>query len=335
MKIIFDMAGSDNGPEILSRGIIAAMNREKDLQPVLAGDRNILQPILDKLNSEKIKTDMSRIEILDAKEVITNNESPTTAIKQKKNSSLTVAFNALKERDDIHGMVSAGASGAVLSGGVLLLGRLDGVIRPALSPVMPTMDGGKVCVVDCGANMDCKPEYLIQFAQMGTAYMKAAFSLDKPRVGLVSVGVEDKKGNELTKEVFLRLKETNLNFLGNMETRDALSGQFDVLVCDGFVGNVLIKSIEGTAGMVVKLLKKNIMSSACSKFGALFMKKAFKNLKSSMDYQGGGGALLLGVKKVLVKAHGSSNALSAEASILQAYAMAKAKLPEKISGCIN
>ncbi|MCL2675467.1 MAG: phosphate acyltransferase PlsX [Firmicutes bacterium] len=329
MKIIFDMFGSDNGPEVLAQGIFAAMRREKGLEPVLAGDKEILSPILDKFEWDKQDVARARVEILDAKTVIANEDSPTMALKQKKDSSLVVAINALKERDDIHGMVSAGATGAVLSGGVLLLGRLEGVLRPALAPILPTADGRGVCVVDAGANMDCRPEYLVQFAKMGAAYMGSR-GMESPRIGLLSVGVEDKKGNELTKEVFSLLKESGLNFLGNMEARDALSGKFDVLVCDGFVGNVLIKSVEGTAGLVVKMLKQSIMSSSSAKFGALFMKKAFERLRGGMDYHAGGGAPLLGVKKVLVKAHGSSNAVSAEAALLQAYNMIAARLPEKI-----
>ena len=211
------------------------------------------------------------------------------------------------------------------------MGRLKGVGRPALAPLLPTKTGGNVCLIDCGANVDCRPEFLTQFALMGSCYMKAMFDMENPRVGLVSVGVEDKKGNELTKEVFKRLKELPINFVGNMEARDALTGEYDVLVADGFVGNVLLKSVEGTASMVMSMLKKAVMSSTSAKIGALFMKKAFKQLKHDMDYNTRGGAPFLGVEKVVVKAHGGSNDVAVKAAVLQTAKMADKKLIENIS----
>lgn len=325
MKIVLDMFGSDNGPEEITKGLVSAMKKQPDLFVVVSGDADIIIPALKMHNAQ-----LDRIEILDAKEVITNDDTPTVAIRQKKNSSLVVATDALTKRDDILGMVSFGSTGAVLSCGALKLGRIEGIQRPALAPILPTIDNGNVCLIDCGANVDCEPEYLVQFAHMGSAYMQSVFGIENPRVALVSVGVEDKKGNKLTKEVFDRLKNSELNFVGNMEARDALSGKYDVLVCDGFIGNVLLKSIEGTALTLMKMIKQGIMSSKTAKLGAIFMKKMFGELKNTMDYQSKGGAPLLGVKKVLIKGHGAANAKAIETALLQAYTMAKSGLVEKI-----
>ena len=259
-----------------------------------------------------------------------NDDVPTFAVKQKKESSLVKALVALKERDDIDGLVSAGSTGAVLTGGVLRIGRISGIMRPALAPILPTVNGRDVCLIDCGANVDCRPEFLAHFALMGSAYMQTVHKIQSPRVALVSNGVEDKKGNEQTRAAFNLIKNLPINFVGNMEAREALSGEYDVLVCDGFVGNVLLKSVEGTAGMVMKCLKKQIMSSTSAKIGTVFMKKAFKNLKHDMDYNAKGGAPLLGIEKVIVKSHGSANDVSIRASVLQAYYMAKRELSNNI-----
>ncbi len=318
MKIVVDIFGADHAPAETVKGAALALMRDETLHLVLTGDQKAIEAEL-----ARCECDRSRIEIVDAPEVITCDESPTAAIRVKKNSSLVVACELLKTRGDIAAMVSAGSTGAVLSGAIFKVGRLKGVLRPALAPVLPTLKGSDVCLVDCGANVDCKPEYLVQFALMGVSYMRAVYGIVNPRVALVSVGTEDEKGNELTKEVFKRLKSLDINFVGNMEARDALSGDYDVLVADGFVGNVLLKSAEGTAKMVMKLLKNGIMSSTMSKVGALFMKKTFNRLKDEMDYNKKGGAPLLGIEKVVVKAHGSSNAESFAVAILQAAKMAE------------
>lgn len=325
MKIAVDIFGGDNSPGALVKGSLDAMSELKDLEVIMVGDSDKIKAELD-----KYKHDSSRIEIFDAKDVITNDDVPTMAIKTKKESSLVKALEILDSHDDVCGLVSAGSTGAVLTGGIFKVKRLEGINRPALAPVLPTKTGGNVCLIDCGANVDCRPEFLTQFALMGSCYMKAVFGIENPRVGLVSVGVEDKKGNELTKEVFKALKEMPINFVGNMEARDALSGNYDVLVCDGFVGNVLLKTAEGTAGMVMSMLKKAIMSSAFAKFGSLFMKKAFGKLKVDMDYNTKGGAPFLGVRKVIVKAHGGSNDVAVKAAVLQTVKMAQNNLIDNI-----
>lgn len=329
IKIVVDTFGADRGIEPMVKGSVDALALNKDLQIVLVGDEEAVKSELSKYNY-----DFKRIVTVDAKEQITNDESPTVAIRAKKDSSLVRALEMTKSDPEVVGMVSAGSTGAVLSGGIFKIGRIRGILRPALCPLLPTMTGGRVCIVDCGANVDCKPEYLVQFALMGSNYMKAVCGTENPRVALVSVGAEDKKGNELTHEVFARLKEQPINFVGNMEARYALSGDYDVLVCDGFVGNVLLKSIEGTASMVTKMLKKEILASFSAKIGAVFMKKALGNLKTSMDYHAFGGAAFLGIEKILIKSHGSSNAKSITASIEQVLKMNELKLIETIKSSL-
>lgn len=328
MKIVVDIGACDNPSEVV-RGCALALQDDKTLELILSGNEDEINKTLSLYNLER-----NRLEIVDAKDVITNFDIPTVAIRHKVESSLVKAFEALR-RDDVVGLISAGSTGAVLSGSVLRLGRIKGIHRPALAPILPTMNGKEVCLIDSGANVDCRPEFLTEFALMGVSYMKAVFGYDNPRVALVSNGVEDKKGNELVKETFLRLKELPINFIGNMEARDALSGDYDVLVCDGFVGNVLLKSIEGTASMVMKTLKSAIMSDGLSKFGALFMKKAFNNVKKNMNYQKKGGAPLLGVEKIIVKAHGASNSEAIKVAISQVKKMHEGNLITNIKNGLS
>ncbi|MCH5163677.1 MAG: phosphate acyltransferase PlsX [Clostridiales bacterium] len=328
MKIVVDTAACDN-PEEVIRGCALSLQNDKKADLILTGDEEQINKVLSLYN-----IDRNRLEIIDAKEVITNEDVPTVAIRRKSDSSLVKAYEALK-RDDVIGMVSAGSTGAVLSGSILKLGRIRGIHRPALAPILPTVNGKEVCLIDCGANVDCRPEFLVEFALMGVSYMKSVYGIESPRVGLVSNGVEDKKGNELTKEVFARLKQLPINFVGNMEAREALSGDYDVLVCDGFVGNVLLKSVEGTARMVMKILKSAIMEDGLAKFGSLFMKKAFGKVKSKMDYQQNGGAPLLGIEKIVVKSHGASNSDAIQASIKQVEKMYEGKLIENIKAGLS
>lgn len=325
MKIVVDAFGSDRGESVMAEGSVLAVNADKSLTVIIVGDCDVINPELEKYSYDK-----DRIQVVDAKGKISNNDVPTLAIRQKKDSSLVKALEITKEDPEVGGMVSSGSTGAVLTGAFLKIGRIKGILRPALCPLLPTLiEDKKVALVDCGANMDCRPEHLEQFALMGVSYMKTMGTED-PKVGLVSVGDEDKKGNELTHEVFTRLKNQPINFVGNMEARYALSGNYDVLVCDGFVGNVMLKSIEGTAGMVMKMMKKAIYGSFWAKIGGLFMKKQLGQLKSSMDYHENGGAVFLGVKKVMVKGHGSSTAVSVKNSILQAKTLAEKNLVANI-----
>lgn len=258
------------------------------------------------------------------------------AIKTKKESSLVKAFEALN-RDDADGFVSAGSTGAVLVGAFMKVGRIKGVSRPALAPVLPTLKGNGVVLCDCGANVDCKPVNLQHFAIMASAYAEGMLGVKNARVGLLNNGAEAHKGNELTQEAYKLLSETRgINFVGNCEARDILSGDYDVVVCDGFNGNIALKSAEGTANTMLKLIKDGVYSGGLkSKLGALMLKSVFKNVKKKMDYNAHGGACFLGVNKIVVKSHGASKSKSITASILQAKSLAEAKVCDKIKSGIT
>ena len=314
IKIVVDAMGGDNAPDEIVKGAVAALEREKDLKVVLTGDREKVGQTLAGLTYDK-----ARLEVVHCSEVITNDDVPTLAIRQKKDSSLVVALKMLKDDDETQGFVSAGSTGAVLTGALLRVGRIRGISRPAVCPALPTATGGKVLLIDAGANAECKPVNLCHFALMGTAYARAS-GIKEPRVGLVTNGTEDHKGDPLHQEAHELLKTLpGINFVGNVEGRDIMAGDIDVAVCDGFSGNIALKTTEGTAAAVMKIIKNSIMQSFFAKLGyALFMKKAFKNIKEKMDYHKYGGAVLLGIEKVVVKSHGSSNADSICASVLQA-----------------
>ena len=326
IKIVIDAFGGDNAPSEIVKGAILAVNKNDDVHIVLAGDE---EKILTLLETETYNKE--QISILDAKDVISNNESPTEAIRLKKDSSLVKALDLCKEDESVAGIISAGSTGAVLTGAFMKLGRIKGIFRPALCPILPTVTGGQVSICDCGANMDCKPEYLEQFAVMGSAYLNL-FGKKKPRVALLNVGTEDHKGDTRSKETFALLKENkHINFVGNMEARDLLTGEYDLVVTDGFAGNVLLKSAEGAIKGLLKVMKTEIKSHFASKIGALFMRKTFKNIKKKFNYSEQGGAVLLGCKKLVVKAHGSSKSASICECVNQMYNMAKGKLIDKIS----
>lgn len=327
MKIVIDAFGGDYSPEEIVKGAITSVNLIPDVEIILTGDKEKIEEIL---KTENYSGD--RIEIVHAPDVISNNESPTMAIRRKTESSLVKALTLLKERDDIIGMISAGSTGAVLSGGLFIVGRMQGVKRPALSPFLPTVTGGKTLLIDCGANVDCKPEYLQQFAIMGSIYVKAMLGIENPRVGLISNGVEEHKGNEQIHQTFELLKNTkDINFVGNMEAREMLSGDFDVLVADGFTGNVAMKSAEGTINAFMKMLKQEIGESGLKgKLGALMLKKVFKRMKARMNYTDVGGSPFLGLNKILIKSHGSSKARTIYSCVLQVLDIYKSNYIEKM-----
>jgi len=326
LKVVLDVMGADKGITEIIKGVNEALNLDAELGVVLCGDKDALSPVLAEL-----KTDSSRIEIIDAKEVITNDDSPTTSFRTKTDSSVVKGLNALKTRDDLCGFISAGSTGAVLTAATFIIGRIKGIYRPTLAAQLPTADGKIVSIVDCGANVDSKVEYLPQYAMMGSIYMNSVYGVESPRVGLVSVGTEDSKGNELTKAVFPLLQAMPINFAGNMEARDTLSGQYEVLVCDGFVGNILLKSTEGTAKMMSGQVKAAVKSRIWSKLAyVLFMRGAFKKLKKTMDYHAMGGAPLLGLEKIVIKCHGSANSVAIKTALLQTLKMTRGGLVEKI-----
>lgn len=330
MKIVLDAFGGDHCPDSIIDGIVLANKEFNDIEYIVTGDKNIITEYIKSKNY-----DLKNVEIVDAKEVITCHDTPTVAIKTKQDSSLVKAAEILKSNDDVKALISTGSTGAVLACGFLKIGRIKGVSRPALCPILPTKKGTNVMLIDCGANADCKSINLCHFAIMGSLYYKEMFGVKEPRVALVNIGTEDEKGNELAKQTFPLLKNLPINFVGNIETRDALSGDYDVLVCDGFTGNVLLKGIEGAVNLVLSELKCALKSSLTSKIGALFAKKAFKRLKNKLDYNKYGGSPFIGCKKTIIKSHGSSKAETICATIRQAYKYEQAKINEKINETIQ
>lgn len=328
MKVVVDAFGGDNAPLEIIEGVILALNKHKNLEVVLCGDREKIEEILNGRNE--------RIEIVDAKEVISNSEHPTEAIRQKKDSSLVKAYDVLKERDDVVGLVSAGSTGAVLAGAIMKIGRIKGISRPALAPILPTKKDSDVIIVDSGANIDCKPINLVHFALMGSAYYSIVYQKESPRVALLNVGEEDEKGNELTKETFPLLQKAPINFIGNKEGRDYMSGDVDVMVTDGFAGNALLKGTEGAVAAVLSILKQSIKRRFWSKIGAIFMKKTFSDVKNRVDILSKhGGSPLLGCKKLVVKNHGSCKRQNICSSIEQTMLLHENHLIEKIEEAIN
>ncbi|MBR2391466.1 MAG: phosphate acyltransferase PlsX [Clostridia bacterium] len=327
MKIVIDVFGADYSPDEIVKGAITSLNMVKDLELILTGDKAKIEAVLTEYGYSG-----ERLEIVDAPEVISCDESPTMAIRRKKDSSLVAALDILKNREDVIGMISAGSTGAVLAGGLFVVGRIDGVKRPALSPFMPTVNGGKVLLIDCGANVDCKPEYLQQFAIMGSIYVREMLGIEHPRVGLISNGVEDHKGNEQIHQTFELLKNTKeINFKGNMEAREMFSGEYDVLVCDGFTGNVAMKAAEGTLNTFMSVMKQEVKAGSLkTKIGALLMKKVFKNLKKRLNYTEVGGSPFLGINKILVKSHGSSKAKTIYSCVLQVIDIHNSNYIEKM-----
>lgn len=327
MKIVIDCYGADYSPDELVKGAITSVNLINDLEIILTGKQDEIQRVIDEIGYKGDK-----LTIIDSPDVIDCNESPTMAIRRKTASSLVTALNTLKNDPEVIGMISAGSTGAVLAGGLFTIGRMEGVKRPALAPFLPTVNGGHALLIDCGANVDCKPEYLKQFAIMGSIYVKAMLGIENPRVGLISNGVEDHKGNEQIHQTFELLKNTpEINFVGNMEARECFSGDYDVLVADGFTGNVALKTAEGTINTFMSILKQEIKGGGLrAKIGYLFLKKAFKNIKKRLNYTDVGGSPFLGIEKILVKSHGSSKAKTIYACVRQVIDIHNSNYIEKM-----
>ena len=326
IKIIIDCFGGDHSPEANVDGALAAMAKMPDLHLILTGDETTLQNYL------KGKTyDASRLEIVHAPEVIGCDERPIDVIRLKKESSMIKAVRLLRDQDDINAMVSTGSTGALVAAALTRIGRVKGVIRPAFCPILPTMDGGIIGICDSGANVEVTPAHLRQFAIMASLYLENVYDVTRPRTALLNVGKEAEKGDTIRQETYKLLQETpSVNFVGNMESRDFLSGNYDLVVADGFSGNVLVKSTEGTALELLKKLKKDIYSRPIYKLGALLMKRMFQEEKEFMNYQNYGGSVLLGTQKVVVKGHGSSRAVAVEKCIEQAWRMETSRLAAKI-----
>lgn len=331
IKIVVDCFGGDHSPDANIDGSLAALDKYPDLHVILTGDAVLLK---ERLATRKY--DATRLEIVDAPEVIGCDEKPTDAIRLKRNSSMIKAIRLLRDEDDIAGMVSTGSTGALVAGALTRLGVLEGVIRPAFCPLLPTMKGGIVGICDSGANLDITAAYLKQYAIMSSLYLENVYGVKTPSIALLNVGLEAEKGDSLRQEAYTALSELPcINFVGNMESRDLLSGKYDVVVCDGFSGNVLVKTTEGTAIELLMKVKESIFSRTAYKIGALFQKKMFKDLKEMMNYQNYGGSVLLGARKVVVKGHGSSKAVAVEKCIEQAYRMEASALSAKIEEALD
>lgn len=315
-KILVDAMGGDNAPAAIVEGSVQALNADKDLYLVLTGRQNEIEAEL-----AKYKYDKTRLEIVDCPDVIGMNDIPTEAIKRKQ-SSLIAAYWLLKKEDDICALVTAGSTGATIVGGQLILGRIRGIKRPALCPAIPNSRGSFTLLCDCGANAECKPVMLCQFALLASAYAEVGFGIKNPKVGLLSNGTEEHKGDPLHQQTYKYLSEMQgISFMGNIEGRDIMTSECDVAVSDGFSGNIALKSMEGCGKLVLGVMKKEFSATLSSKIGYLFMRKAIKRMRGQLDFDKYGGALLLGLKKVVVKSHGSSKPKTIAASIANAAAI--------------
>lgn len=321
IKIIVDAMGGDNAPFATVAGAVRALERDKELYLILTGRQPEIQTELDKYDYDR-----TRIEIVDCPDVIGMNDVPTEAVRRGQ-SSMMRAYRMLKTEDDICAFVTAGSTGATIVGGQLILGRIRGIKRPALCPAIPNSRGGVTLLVDCGANAECKSVMLCQFALLGTAYAKAGFGIKNPKVGLLNNGTEEHKGDPLRQETFGYLsKMKGIDFIGNVEGRDIMLGECDVVVADGFSGNVALKSMEGCGKLMLGVMKKEFSSSLSSKIGYLFMRKALKRMRAQLDFDKAGGALLLGLKKPVVKSHGSSKPESIANSVINAANIYRGRL---------
>lgn len=325
MKIIVDTCGGDN-PQLIIKGIKQAIDEIDDISVIAVGCKADIEAVL----KDEI-FDRSRLEIVNATEQITNADSPVNAIRTKKDSSLVVSYKTLKEDDSIVGLISAGSTGAVITGACLLLGRIQGVERPTLLTVLPTINNKNVCIADCGANVDSRASQLLQYAVLGNAFMASAFNVENPRIGLMSVGTEDEKGNLVTKEAFTLLKESGLNFTGNMEGKTLLSGQVDVVVCDGFVGNVVLKTVESATHSAVKIFIDYLMKNADKNADLSFVNKSVSEFMGDYDFNKNGCAILIGTKKPIMKLHGSSTSGAVVYACKQLKNMANGRLIDRIN----
>lgn len=328
VKVALDAMGGDNAPGAIVQGAIDAVAESKEIKVYLVGKESLVKEEL-----AKYKYNEAQIEVVDATEVIEMAEPPVMAIRKKKDSSIVKALHLVKD-GTCDAFVSAGSSGAVLVGGQLIVGRIKGVERPPMAPLIPTEKGASL-LIDCGANVDARPSHLVQFAKMGTVYMENVMGIKNPKVAIVNIGAEEEKGNALVKETFPLLKNTpEINFIGSIEARDIPKGYADVVVCEAFVGNVILKLYEGVGGTLIKKVKEGMMTSLRSKIGALLVKPALKTCLKAFDLEEYGGAPLLGLKGLVVKTHGSSKAIEIKNTILQCKTFKEQNINEKIKKII-
>ena len=329
MKILVDVLGGDNAPKAVIEGAISALNKKKDLELALVGPRKEIEEAFN-----KAKIDPSRYEIIESNEAVLNTDHPSLFIKEKPNCSMALAFEELRKRDDLGGFVSAGPTGALLTGAILRIGRIQGVARPCLMATIPTRTEKLCRVLDAGANMDCKPEYLYQFAVMADTYLKV-LGEEKPRIATLSVGQEEGKGNEVSKAAYELLKASELNFVGNIEGDHVLKGEADIVVCDGFSGNVFLKSLEEACYYISDKFKAAIFKNIFTKLGALTMKKHLGKISELIKAAKKASAPLLGVKKLVLKAHGKAKHDAICLSLLEAHDLLKKNIQETIAKAID
>ncbi|KEI98416.1 phosphate acyltransferase PlsX [Clostridium botulinum] len=323
MIIAVDGMGGDFAPELVVEGCIQAVKEYEGIHIIITGKKELIKNELDKREYNG-----NKIEILNAEEVISTNEAPVKAIRRKKDSSMVKALELVKE-GKAQAVISAGSTGALMAGATFVLGRIKGINRVCLAPLLP---GAKApfMIADAGANVDCKAEYLVQFAMMGKVYFESVLGVKSPTVGLVNIGAEEEKGNELTKAAYKLLKDTDFDFIGNIEPRDIPRGEVNIAVCDGFIGNTVLKTYEGVASNLFSMLKKEIMASTRGKIGGAFLKPVFKDFKKKFDYTEYGGSPFLGAKGICIKAHGSSDAKAFKNAIRQAKICYNKKIIEEI-----
>lgn len=325
MRLAVDAMGGDNAPKEIVLGAMKAIEKYNDVHIVLVGDEKKIREHL---------TNEERIEILHTEEVILGTDEPVRAVRRKKTASMVLAAQQVAD-GHADACISAGNTGALMAAGLFVVGRIEGIERPALAPTLPTIGGEGFLLLDVGANADAKPEHLVQYAIMGSIYSEKARGITSPRVGLLNIGTEEKKGNELVRNTFELLKDADINFIGNIESRDLLEGAADVVVADGFTGNMVLKTIEGTAMSVFKMLKTALTSSFKTKMAAAVLKPDLVVLKNKMDYTEYGGAGLFGLKAPVIKAHGSSDANAVFNSIRQAREMVEKDVSGTIKAAIE
>ena len=324
VKVAVDAMGGDNAPLELVKGTVEAVNESNELKCFLVGNEKAIKDEL-----AKYTYDTERIEVVHAEEVITNDEAPVMAIRRKKNSSVVVGLNLVKS-GDADGFISAGSTGAVLVGAQLIAGRIRGVERTPLAPVVPTLKGCSL-LIDCGANVDARASHLVQFAKMGSIYMENVIGVKNPKVAIVNIGTEEEKGNALVKETYPLLKNSSdINFVGSIEARQIPYGDADVIVCEAFVGNVILKMYEGVAGALLVKIKEGLTSTLPSKIGALLAKKSLKRTMKGFSMDEYGGAPMLGLNGLIMKTHGNSKSVEVKNSILQCIKFSKSNIPDKI-----
>ena len=322
MRIVIDAMGGDFAPNSNVDGAVAAAQQWPDVEIILVGNENVIGPLLTHKPSN--------LSVLHANEIIEADDEPVKAVRRKKEASMVVAGRMLRE-GKADAMISAGNTGALMTTGLLVVGRMEGIERPALATSLPTMDNRGFLALDLGANMDAKPEHLAQYALMGSIYQEKVGGIHNPRVGLLNVGTEAMKGNELTKAAYPLLQQLPIHFIGNVESRDVLNGACDVLVCDGFAGNIMLKAIEGTASALFATLKQAFTKNLKSKIAAAVLMPQLRGLKDSMDSKEHGGALLLGLNGLVIKGHGSSDASTIKNAVRQARTSLQSQLIDSIA----